>query len=806
LRREPSGAAARSRRDDIAGVNIFEAPGPASTAPGRPEFVDRGSTFRSGLKRKGSVDQAGVRTMAAAISTDAPTLPGWRRRLAAIGDVLRVSGGDTGGMGARLVFSAVVFCATLPYSTDPSPYAWMAAMAALAVAERKTAGRPATDLFAWMQSAGYALAGFYLTFFQIGAAQTFGVTLYGVVMFEILVRDYARPRRLLTNLTPMLVSMVVVQLGASARLIHIGQPWRIATVLATTYLVFRVFRSLQIDLTRARREVAEAQDRAEADARTIREAHRVALMAEDLAGVGHWRIDKVADTITWSAGVYRLYGLEPSDPIPDLETQLACYDNLDRQALGAGLRAATALGEPFEIEGRLTRPDGSMRNVVCHAAVEQNAQGEVTAVFGALMDVTDVRAREAALIDAKLRAEAAADAKAEFLANMSHEIRTPLTAINGFSNLLGELEDLPPEAGLYVRRVKTAGMTLLTVVNDILDFSKLEAGHVVLSPQPFDLAPFLEDVMALFADQAQAKGLGLSLDLDSGAPAALEGDANRIRQVVVNLVSNALKFTEAGEVRVGVRHVDGLLFVSVRDTGCGVPEAKRDSLFQRFFQADGSISRRYGGTGLGLSICKGLVELMGGAIAMEPAPEGGSIFTFHVPADQAAPVAAALAERAGPVACARILVVDDVAVNRELVRAMLQAVGHEVSEAAGAAEALRLTACERFDLILMDLQMPQVDGFAAARAVRAQDSANRDTPIIALSADVLPEHVDAAIRAGMNGHIGKPISPVELLGAIGRWGAVRVADGADRNPSPLAGEGGLRSRSDEGSKALSGKI
>jgi len=289
------------------------------------------------------------------------------------------------------------------------------------------------------------------------------------------------------------------------------------------------------------------------------------------------------------------------------------------------------------------------------------------------------------------------------------------------------------------------------------------------------VAPFLDDVMALFAEQARAKDLALSLDLDPGVPAALATDANRLRQVIVNLVSNAIKFTEAGEVRVGVRHAEGVLHVSVRDTGCGVPEDKRDGLFQRFFQADGSISRRYGGTGLGLSICKGLVELMGGSIAMEPAPGGGSIFAFDVRADEAAaaPTGANI-ERAGPVAVAQVLVVDDVAVNRELVRAMLQAVGHEVSEAASASEALRLTACERFDLILMDLQMPQVDGFTAARAVRAQDSANRDTPIIALSADVLPEHVAASAEAGMNGHIGKPISPAELLGAVERWTGVRV--------------------------------
>lgn len=725
--------------------------------------------------------------MAAAISTDAPTLLDWRRRLAAIGDVLRVSGRDTGGMGARLVFSAVVCCATLPYSSDPSPYFWIVAMAALAAAEERTAGQPVSDLFAWMQSAGYALAGFYLTFFQIGAAQTFGVTLYGVVMFEILVRDYARPKRLLTNLTPMLISMVVVQFGASARLVQHHQPWRIATVLATTYLVFRVFRTLQIDLTRARRDLAEAQDRAEADARTIREAHRIALMAEGLAGIGHWRVDLGSGETIWSEEVFRIHGRDPSAGVPDLETQLNHFDVADRPRWRAGLRTSAATGRPFEFASRLTRPDGSVRDVVCHASVEPDADGKVATLFGALMDVTEARAREAALMDAKLRAEAAADAKAEFLATMSHEIRTPLTAINGFSSLLGEMENLPPDASLYVRRVRTAGMTLLTVVNDILEFSKLEAGHVALSPQPFDLAPFLDDVMALFDEQARAKGLGLSLDVDPGAPPALEGDANRIRQVMVNLVGNAIKFTELGAVKVGVRHAEGRLYVSVSDTGCGVPDAKREGLFQRFFQADSSISRRYGGTGLGLSICKGLVELMGGEIAMEPAPDGGSIFTFNVPAEEAAPVAAgALAERAEPIACARILVVDDVAVNRELVHAMLHAVGHVISEAASASEALRLTACERFDLILMDLQMPEIDGFAAARAVRAQDSVNRDIPIIALSADVLPEHVAATAKAGMNGHIGKPISALELLGVIERWATVRPPTGAAAGQEPLS--------------------
>jgi signal transduction histidine kinase len=721
--------------------------------------------------------------MATVISTGREASSAWRRGLRATRDVLLVSSRQPRGLAARLVFSGVVFAATLPYLFWPLPFAWMAMMAMLAVAEhhdlsregRSVAGR---NLFAWLQSAGYAVAGFYITFAETGAAQTFGVTLYGVVMFEILASDYARPRRLFTNLTPMLVSMASIQLLASLWLMQRHEPWRIVTVLATTYLVFRAFRSVQVDLIRAREELAEASARAEADARKIREAHRITLMAETMAGVGHWRVDMASGVTTWSEGVYRIYDLDPAGPIPSLDEQMAFYDPAEREALAMRLRATAIDGRPFELAGRLTRADGSVRHVICHGAAELGAGGEVATVFGAVMDVTEARSREEALLDAKLRAEAAAEAKAEFLANMSHEIRTPLTAINGFSNLLGELDGLPPQAGAYVRRVNAAGHTLLAVVNDILDFSKLEAGHVALDPRPFAVEPLFDDLAAMFAEQAREKGLVLSLEVAPGTPAAVNADADRLRQVVVNLVSNAIKFTDAGEVRVSVAHrAPGRLEVAVSDTGCGVPADKRERLFQRFSQVDGSISRRYGGTGLGLSICKGLVELMGGTIEMIPADGGGSIFRFEIAAARAdlAPVADLGAGKRRTGGSARILVVDDLDVNRELVRAMLQAVGHQVVEARGGVEALRLASDQAFDLILMDLQMPGIDGFASARAIRELTGDNRDTPIIALSADVLPEHIDATADAGMNGHIGKPISAVELIGAVDRWSGVRLS-------------------------------
>ena len=712
----------------------------------------------------------------------------WRRGAAAVRDILVVAPGTASGTAARITFSTVVALGSVPWLGWPIPLAWLVTMAAFALAERQIASRPKTarrgsawrlprNLFAWLISAGYGVAAFYLTFTQSGAAQTLGVTLFGVVMFTILARDYSRPRRLAMNLSPMLVSVMLVQAGAVYYILLAGNPWYIATLAATLYLVYRAFRTVQIDLSLARGRLAEASARAEADARHLREAHRIAQMAEAVAGVGHWRMDLATRTFTWSEGVFRIYGLEPVEVPPDVETQMAFYDDDIRDELLARLRAAAADGKPFELEGRMTRVDGERRHVVCHGAAELGPDGSAETLFGTFMDVTEARTREAVLLDAKLRAEAAAEAKAEFLANMSHEIRTPLTAINGFSNLLAGLDELPPEAEAYIRRINTAGLALMSVVNDILDFSRLEAGQVVLDPHPFRAAPFFEDVTALFAEQAESKSLALHLDIAPSLPEALETDANRLRQVLVNLIGNAVKFTDQGEVRVAVAHSDDVLHVTVTDTGCGVPEDKRELLFQRFSQVDGSINRRHGGTGLGLSICKGLVTLLGGEIGMSPAPGGGSVFSFSVPAAGVEPKAMS----SGPqvvagASAARILVVDDLEVNRALVRTMLQAVGHEVIEADSGAEAVRLAAAEPVDLILMDLQMPGMDGFASARAIRGPaGGSNRETPIIALSADVLPEHIDASADAGMNGHIGKPISPVELIGAVDQWAGVRVA-------------------------------
>jgi PAS domain S-box-containing protein len=426
-------------------------------------------------------------------------------------------------------------------------------------------------------------------------------------------------------------------------------------------------------------------------------------------------------------------------------------------------------------EYRALTKDGDVVWLEGVSALSRNEAGELVDVVSHLRDVTERRAFEDELRRKRAEAEAATLAKSEFLANMSHEIRTPLTGIMGFAGLLLEEQDqLSPTARTFASRIATASRTLLTVVNDILDFSKIEAGQVELDPAPLDPSRFVVETMELVSAQAHEKGLELNAAIDGPLPPAVATDGSRLRQVLLNLLTNAIKFTPAGGVTVTVAHDDrdgGRLKISVTDTGVGIAPERLHRLFQRFSQADGSISRQYGGTGLGLAICKSLTGLMGGEIGVDSAPGLGAEFWFTVKAPACEPQVACDVEgaRAFDAKPARILIVDDSPVNRELVSVLLGVFGHELSEACGGAEAVTAAAETTFDLILMDLQMPGMDGLAATRAIRAGSPKNRATPIVALSANILQTHLDACRAAGMNDHIGKPIDTRELLTKIARW-------------------------------------
>jgi PAS domain S-box-containing protein len=448
------------------------------------------------------------------------------------------------------------------------------------------------------------------------------------------------------------------------------------------------------------------------------------------------------------------------------------------QAIGARLYSGEFAGDTPRVEYRARHKDGRWLWFETRTSlIRDPGTGEPTGTLDVAREVTGRKELEEELLQRTREAEAATEAKSDFLANMSHEIRTPLTAILGFSGLLKRLPGLPAEAGLHLQRITTAGEALLSVVNDVLDFSKLEAGQLELDPQPFDPVAVVRETVDLVASQAAIKGLRLSVDLGETLPAAVQADSARLRQILLNLLGNALKFTTAGEIRVTLTRLadhGGQLRIEVADTGSGIPADRLDRLFQRFSQVDGSISRQHGGSGLGLAICLGLTELMSGQIGVDSTPGEGSRFWFTV----AAPTVAAPAEAAEAVAeetaleampAARILLVDDVAINRQLVRAILSPFGHEIIEAGGGAEAVEIAHHTAFDLILMDVQMPGLDGLAATRAIRATSEPNHGTPVLAFSANVLAGQLAACRAAGMNDHIAKPISLAELVSKVALW-------------------------------------
>jgi signal transduction histidine kinase/ActR/RegA family two-component response regulator len=386
---------------------------------------------------------------------------------------------------------------------------------------------------------------------------------------------------------------------------------------------------------------------------------------------------------------------------------------------------------------------------------------------------------------AQARAQKASRAKAEFLATMSHEIRTPMNSILGFTQVLLRRDDLPGDARRQLDLIDQSGASLLTVVNDILDFSKMEAGQIDLQPQACAPRQAAEAALAIVADAAKAKGLDVALVCEGDCDSPVMLDDLRVRQILLNLLSNAVKFTNAGEIRLTLQasaETDALrrLRFTVADTGVGVAADKLDRLFKRFSQADSSVSRAYGGTGLGLAICKGLTERMGGQIGVESMPGVGSRFWFEFPVETAAAMAEAEADDSLETTEAlRVLLVDDHPMNRELGATVLGILGCKVGLADSGEEAIAAVQRNDYDVILMDLHMPHMDGWEAARRIGALGGEAARTPIIALSADVMPETAEQCRRAGMVDMAAKPIRIEALHAVLTQW-AGRSADGARR--------------------------
>ncbi|MDO9076829.1 MAG: ATP-binding protein [Brevundimonas sp.] len=458
-----------------------------------------------------------------------------------------------------------------------------------------------------------------------------------------------------------------------------------------------------------------------------------------------------------------------------------------RAAFTAYLKAGPGASSP-RVPYRGVRKDGQLVWLEAHPMVIRDARGRPVGFQDVVRDVTETKALEDQLIAARDVAEAGAQAKSEFLANMSHELRTPLTSVIGFSGLLQASRNLPEAERRYADRIATGSEALLSVINDILDYSKLEVDAVDLDPQAYDPRVMAEGAVALVESQCQAKGLVLETVIDSGLPEALMGDEGRLRQVTLNFLSNAVKFTTSGTVLLELTVAGDRLRLAVTDSGIGISPDKIDSLFDRFTQADASTTRVYGGTGLGLAISRRLIEMMGGEIGADSRPGEGSTFWFEVPLHEAVQGLEAVGEGDLVVeAGLRILMADDAAPNRELVTAILGGLGLALDTVCNGAEAVEAARTGAYDLILMDVHMPVMDGLDATRAIRAISGPVGRTSIIALTANVQPEQVTRCREAGMDGHVGKPIQISELLTALATVNARAEDDASDAGSRRGAG-------------------
>ena len=521
-----------------------------------------------------------------------------------------------------------------------------------------------------------------------------------------------------------------------------------------------------------RRRLIRSLEAANREAETARaeamEHVRRSQMAEAISGLGYWRLDVRSGAVDWSPQIYTLFDIDPSHPPGPGVLQDRIHPEDLASAL-ASFQRCMQTGDSEHHEGRVLLGHGQTRVLQSWSTCERDADGQVAAILYVMMDVTEQRRAEAELRQARDQAEQAAVVKAEFLANMSHELRTPLTAIIGFTALAEAEAGVPSTARRYIERVAAGSKALLTLVNDVLDFSKLEAGEIRIQAAPTDMLALGGEVLDMFAEQARAKGLALELDAADGVPSAVLVDGDRVRQVLINLVGNAVKFTAQGAValHLGYDAEAERLAVAVLDTGPGIGEDRRGLLFQRFSQVDASATRNFGGTGLGLAICRGLIEAMEGEIDVDTELDKGSRFWFELPAPvtDAAQAAVAGATLAALSLGNRFLVVDDNRANRDLVRAVLESMGADIVEAADGAAGVLAAQELPFDMILMDLRMPGLSGEDAAAEIR-RGGPNADCPIIAFSASADRHHMDDLRRRGFDGALPKPFTLTDLIVAV----------------------------------------
>jgi PAS domain S-box-containing protein len=534
-------------------------------------------------------------------------------------------------------------------------------------------------------------------------------------------------------------------------------------------------------------------------AREVQESADQLRLLTDAAPIGIFQTDVQKRYVYTNPRWSEITGIPPEEAVGrDWDTIISSEER-------AGLVAELPDGDVAEDPSRASRGDlcqrfeirvhdATSRIVIATAKSIPGSDGGITGWVGTLADVTAEARAEAAVSEARDHANEASQLKSDFLANMSHEIRTPMNGVIGMTDLLLET-DLDATQRDYAQTVRTSGEALLAILNDILDFSKVEAGKLEIENIEFNLRTLVDDVVDLLAGPAQTKGLELAAVIEGSVPAVLSGDPGRVRQVLINLVGNAIKFTRTGEIVVRIAETevvgtDAFVRFEVSDTGDGIEADKLAQIFQPFVQADTSTSRKYGGTGLGLAISGHLIELMGGDCGVTSRPGAGSDFWFTIPVqtdgeqmsddpvspnadivDVSAPIVddRSVSRSAKPGPSGLILLAEDNPVNQRVAAAMLEHLGFRVDVVADGAEAVKAATLTSFRAILMDCQMPVLDGYEATSEIRRLEGTSPRTPIIAVTASAMKSDQQRCLAAGMDDYLPKPLSLKSLAAMLDRW-------------------------------------
>ncbi len=518
--------------------------------------------------------------------------------------------------------------------------------------------------------------------------------------------------------------------------------------------------------------------------------------AQAIAHVGSWEWDVLNDTITWSDELFRMFDMEPTGFNPTFEAYIQRLDPSQRESTQRLIQNAFETGEDFVFEHIINRKDGR-KYVQARGKVIKDETGKTIRMSGTTQDITEQKHSQEKLVSyqnelekmveertaelnqalerekqAKKVAEAATQAKTQFLANMSHEIRTPMNAILGFSDLLAG-ENLSLQQKDFLGRIKTNGNQLLQIIDDILDLSKFEAGKIPLQKSDFSLSETVQEVVSSLSSLAYGKGIEIKIEFSTEVPEFVCSDQLRLRQVLTNLVSNAIKFTEKGHVRIFMDFNSVSLSFEVHDTGIGISEEHQKILFQPFMQADGSIVRKFGGTGLGLILSRRIADALGGDLFLKESKVGfGSVFRFQIPAEPLNGLNRLSKDRSSPsekfengfdFSQIRVLLAEDSSENEILVRHYLVGTNIQLDSARNGIEALKLASLNPYDLVLMDLQMPELDGLGATRRLRERGFT---APIVALTAHAFLEDRQKAYAAGCTDYLTKPVQCSVLLHTI----------------------------------------